>query len=168
MDRKLTDGNNNLWWIVGKEIFWMTQPLILKVLSKTVADNIVFFFSDKRRWHFMWLVCLALSFGFTFQNRLMFFLFLHKNYSYMPYRTLWYKISQNLAPLEGNAHKKIKSHRIFRPFYNKYKAHPVVVFTSFSHEKKGDLTILGELQSDTYLKKTLLNFVKSLNPCHAE
>ena len=38
--------------------------------------------------------------------------------SYMPYLTLWDKISQNLAHLEGNSHKKFQSHRIFRPLYN--------------------------------------------------
>ena len=39
---------------------------------------------------------------------------------YKPYLTLWDKISQNFADLEGNSHKKFKSHRIFRPFYNKF------------------------------------------------
>ena len=36
----------------------------------------------------------------------------------MPYLLLWDKISQNLAHVEGNSHKKFKSHRIYRPFYN--------------------------------------------------
>ena len=36
----------------------------------------------------------------------------------MPYLTLWDKISQNLAQLEGNSHKKFKYHRIFRSIYN--------------------------------------------------
>ena len=36
-------------------------------------------------------------------------------YTYMPYLTLWDKISQNLAHLEANSHKIIKSHR---PSYN--------------------------------------------------
>ena len=38
----------------------------------------------------------------------------------MPYLTLWDKISQNLVHREGNSHKKFKSHRIFRPFYNRF------------------------------------------------
>ena len=37
---------------------------------------------------------------------------------YMPYLTLWDKISQNLAILKGDSYKKFKSHRIFRLFYN--------------------------------------------------
>ena len=42
------------------------------------------------------------------------------SFSYMPYLTLWDKISQNLAHLEANSHKVIKSHRIFRPSYNTF------------------------------------------------
>ena len=38
--------------------------------------------------------------------------------SYMPYLTLWDKISQTLAYLGANSHKIFKSHRIFRPSYN--------------------------------------------------
>ena len=37
----------------------------------------------------------------------------------MPYLTLWDKTSKNLAYLEGNAHKKFESHRIFQLFYNR-------------------------------------------------
>ena len=40
--------------------------------------------------------------------------------AYMPYLTLWDKISQNLAHLEAISHKFIKSHRIFRPSYNTF------------------------------------------------
>ena len=40
--------------------------------------------------------------------------------AYMPYFTLWDKISQNLAHLEANSHKIFISHRIFRPFYNTF------------------------------------------------
>ena len=40
--------------------------------------------------------------------------------AYMPYLTLWDKISQNLAHLEASSHKIIKSHRIFRPSYNTF------------------------------------------------
>ena len=39
---------------------------------------------------------------------------------YMPYLTLWDKISQNLAHLEANSHKIFNSHRIFRPSYNTF------------------------------------------------
>ena len=38
-------------------------------------------------------------------------------YAYMPYLTLWDKISQNLAHLEAISHKIFKSHSIFRPSY---------------------------------------------------
>ena len=65
------------------------------------------------------------------------------NHSYMPYLTLWDKISQNLARLEANSHKIIKSHRIFRPsliqhilWRNKHKSHFVVFITSFLHINK--------------------------------
>ena len=40
--------------------------------------------------------------------------------AYMPYLTLWDKISQNLAHLEANSGKIFKSHRIFRPSYNTF------------------------------------------------
>ena len=61
--------------------------------------------------------------------------------TYMPYLTLWDKISQNLAHLEGNAHKKpisqnlqiILQQILWR---NKHKSNNIVVFTSFLHEKK--------------------------------
>ena len=38
----------------------------------------------------------------------------------MPYLTLWDKISQNWAHLEGNSPKTFKSQRIFRPFYSRF------------------------------------------------
>ena len=38
----------------------------------------------------------------------------------MPYLTLWDKISENLAHMEGNSHKDNKSHRMFRTFYNRF------------------------------------------------
>ena len=41
-------------------------------------------------------------------------------YTYIPYLTLWDKISQNLTHLEANSHKIFKSHRIFRPSYNTF------------------------------------------------
>ena len=83
----------------------------------------------------------------------------------MPYLTLWDKISQNLAFLEGNSHKKFKSHRIFRPFYNtflwrnKHKSHTVVVFTSFLNENKDFRLYWGN--SKVMFKKISQNFVKS-------
>ena len=40
--------------------------------------------------------------------------------AYMPYLTLWDKISQNLAKLEASSHNIIQSHRIFRPSYNTF------------------------------------------------
>ena len=99
---------------------------------------------------------------------LFFYIFFIDNkawYSYMPYLTLWDKISQNLAPLEGNSHKKFKSHRIFRPFYNtflwrnKHKSHTVVVFTSFLNENKDFRLYWGN--STVMFKKISQNFVKS-------
>ena len=47
----------------------------------------------------------------------------------MPYLTLWDKISQKLAHLEGNSHKKFKSHRIFRPFYNRFYEEINLIYT---------------------------------------
>ena len=60
----------------------------------------------------------------------------------MPYLTLWDKISQNLAHLEGNYPPKIQISQNFQAILqqilwrNKCKTHYVVVFTSFLHEKK--------------------------------
>ena len=42
------------------------------------------------------------------------------SHAYMPYLTLWDKISQNLAHLEANSHKIFTSHRIFRPSFNTF------------------------------------------------
>ena len=59
--------------------------------------------------------------------------------TYMPYLTLWDKISQNLAHLEANSHKIFK---IFRQSYkhilwrNKHKSHYVVFITSSLHLNK--------------------------------
>ena len=63
------------------------------------------------------------------------------NPTYMPYLTLWDKISQNFAHLEGNSHKKFKPRRIFRSFYNRcYEEininYTLLWFLSFLHEKK--------------------------------
>ena len=68
--------------------------------------------------------------------------------SYMPYLTLWDKISHNLAHLEAI----FKSHRIFRPskifiqhilWWNKHKSHFVVFITSFLHLNKGFWLLCG-------------------------
>ena len=40
--------------------------------------------------------------------------------AYMQYLTLWDKISQNLAHLEANSNKIIKSNRFFRPSYKTF------------------------------------------------
>ena len=85
--------------------------------------------------------------------------------SYMPYLTLWDKILQNLACLEGDSHKKNSNLTEFRPFSqqilwrNKHKSHIVVVFTSFMHETKDFRVYLGS--SKVKLKKISQNFVKS-------
>ena len=82
--------------------------------------------------------------------------------SYMPYLTLWDKISQNLVHLEANSHKifqitqnfqTILQHILWR---NKHKSHFVVFIASFLHSNKGFLVIFGELQSD--FCKTLTEF----------
>ena len=75
----------------------------------------------------------------------------------MPYLTLWDKISQNLAYLEGNSHEKFKSHRIL--WSKRHTSHTVVVFTSFLHEKERRQTILEQVQ--VMFKKISQNFVKS-------
>ena len=60
----------------------------------------------------------------------------------MPYLTLWDKILQDLAHLEGNSYKKVQISQNFQTILqqilwrNKHKSHPVVVSTSFLHEKK--------------------------------
>ena len=66
----------------------------------------------------------------------------------MPYLN---KISQNLAHLEANSHKIIKSHRIFRPSYNTFYEeininHTVVFITSFLHINKGFRLLWGSFK----------------------
>ena len=58
------------------------------------------------------------------------------------------QISQNLNHLEGHSHKKFKSHRIFRPFYNKfYKElninHTLLRFLQASYMKRMTLDYIG-------------------------
>ena len=84
---------------------------------------------------------------------------------YMPYLTLWDKISQNLAHLEGNSHKKFWSHRIFRPFYNRFYEeininHTLLWFSQASHMKKVDLRLYCG-KTKVMFKKISQNFVKS-------
>ena len=71
--------------------------------------------------------------------------------TYMPYLTLWDKISQNLAHLEANSHKIFKTHRIFRPSYNIFYEeiniqHFVVFITNFIHYNKGFGLFWGSFQ----------------------
>ena len=83
----------------------------------------------------------------------------------MPYLTLWDKILQDLAHLEGNSYKKVQISQNFQTILqqilwrNKHKSHPVVVFTSFLHEKKKTLDYFGS--SKVIVKKIPQNFVKS-------
>ena len=85
----------------------------------------------------------------------------------MPYRTLWDKISQILAHLEGNYHKKFKSHRVFRPFYNRFYEeininHTLLWFSQASYIKKKDFRLYRESPKvKVMFKKISQNFVKS-------
>ena len=59
--------------------------------------------------------------------------------TYLPYLTLWDKISQNLAHLEGNSHKISQNFQTILQqilWRIKHKSHTFVAFTSFSHEKR--------------------------------
>ena len=84
---------------------------------------------------------------------------------YMPYLTLWDRISQNLDHLEGNSHKKIRISQNFQTIIqqilwrNKHKSHTIVVFTSSVHEIKDFRLYLGS--SKVMFKKISQNFVKS-------
>ena len=49
--------------------------------------------------------------------------------AYMPYLTLWNKISQNLALLKADSHKIFKSHRIIRPSYNTFYKEIIIKYT---------------------------------------
>ena len=85
--------------------------------------------------------------------------------TYMPYLTLWDKISQNLAHLEGNSHKKFWSHRIFRPFYNRFYEvininHTLLWSSQASHMKKEDLRLYCG-KTKVMFKKISQIFVKS-------
>ena len=74
----------------------------------------------------------------------------------MPYLTLWDKISQNLANLEGNSHKTVKSHRIFRLLFNIFYEE---INISFLHELKDFRQYWRS--SKVMFKKLSQNFVKS-------
>ena len=84
--------------------------------------------------------------------------------AYMPYLTLWDKISQNLAHLEANFHKIIQSqnfqtilqHILWR---NKHKSHLVVFITSFLHLNKGFWLLWGSFK--VIFVKISQNFIKS-------
>ena len=74
-------------------------------------------------------------------------------------------ISQNLAHLEGNSHKNFKSHRIFRPFYNRFYEeininHTLLWFSQASYMKNKDFRLYwGSFK--VIFKKISQNFVKS-------
>ena len=89
----------------------------------------------------------------------------HEMNPYMPYLTLWDKISQNLAHLEGNSHKKIKFHRIFRPFCNRFYEeiniqHTLLWFSHASYMKEKDIRLYWG-SAKVMFKKISQNFVKS-------
>ena len=93
-----------------------------------------------------------------------------QKWTYMPYLTLWDKISQNLAHLEAISYKIFKSHRIFRPSYNtflwrnRHTSHFVVVITNFMHNNKG-FWLFRESFKVIFVKISQ-NFIKShLNIC---
>ena len=84
---------------------------------------------------------------------------------YMPYLTVWDKISQNLTHLEASSHKifhisqnfqTILQHILWR---NNHKPHFVVFITSFLHLNKGFWLLLGS--SKVIFVKISQNFIKS-------
>ena len=83
---------------------------------------------------------------------------------YMPHLTLWDKISQNLAQLEGNP-IKIKISQNFQTilqhlFYNEISInHTRCCFTSFLHEKKKTLDYIEGAPKWSMSKKISQNFV---------
>ena len=83
----------------------------------------------------------------------------------MPYLTLWDKISQNLAHLEGNSHKKFRSHRIFKPIYNRFYEeininHTLLRFSQASDMKTKDFRLYWG-SSEVMFKKISQNFIES-------
>ena len=77
-----------------------------------------------------------------------------------------YKISQNLAHLEGTFHEKLKSHRLFRPFDNRFYEeininHTLSWFSQASYMGKKKKTRQYWGSSKVMFKKILQNFVKS-------
>ena len=91
--------------------------------------------------------------------------FIYQQKSYMPYLTLWDKISQNLAHLKGNSHKKFRSHRIFRSFYNWFYEeininYILLWFSQASYKKKQYFRPYWG-SSKVMFKKISQNFVKS-------
>ena len=85
--------------------------------------------------------------------------------TYMPYLTLWAKISQNLAHLEASSHKIFQISQNFQTILqhilwrNKHKLHFVVFIKSFLHLKKGFWLFWGSSRV-TFVKITQ-NFIKS-------
>ena len=86
-------------------------------------------------------------------------------YTYMPYLTLWDKISQNLDHLKTNSQKIFQISQNFQAILqhilwrNKHKSHFVVFITSFLHLNKGFWLFLGS--SKVIFVKIPQNFIKS-------
>ena len=91
-------------------------------------------------------------------------------FPYMPYLTLWEKISQNLAHLEANSRKIFQISQNFQNILqqilwrNKYNSNFVVFITSFLHLSKGFWLFWGS--SKVIFGKISQNLIKSrLNTC---
>ena len=85
--------------------------------------------------------------------------------AYMLYLTLWDKISQNMAHLEGDSHKVFKSHIIFRPFYNRFYEeininHILLWFSQASYMNEKYFRLYWGSPKVTF-KKISQNFAKS-------
>ena len=84
---------------------------------------------------------------------------------YMPYLTLWGKVSQNLAHLDANSNKIFQISQIFQTIFqhilrrNKHKSHFVVFITSFLYLNKGFWIFWGS--SNLIFVEMSQNFIKS-------
>ena len=82
--------------------------------------------------------------------------------TYMPYLTLWDKISQNLAHLESNSHEILHILQNFQTILQhilwgiEHKSHFVVFITSFLHLNKGFWLFWG--RSKVVFEKNLTEF----------
>ena len=92
-------------------------------------------------------------------------LFIDLYTTYMPYLTLWDKISQNLAQLEAKSHKIFQISQNFQTILqhilwkNKHKLHIVVFMTSLLHLNKGFWLFLKS--SKVIFVKVSQNFINS-------